>query len=69
MEAINKAHQTTVNRFIKWNDKYDALVNAEKEESPAGERAYEKALDLWCELPKREQANLMRLDKSLVGSY
>jgi hypothetical protein len=56
--AINPKHQKLVNKFLKANAKYDELVNAGTEESRKGDNAYNKAQELYLELPKREQANL-----------
>lgn len=57
--AINKKHQALINRFIKWDAKYNAIVNAsDGDEGRAGEKAYNKAADIWHALPKREQANI-----------
>lgn len=69
VEAINKKHQRTVNVFVRANAKYDTLVNQEKEETAAGYNAYEKALDAWEELPKREQDNICKHIDGVRGSY
>ncbi|AUR95959.1 hypothetical protein NVP1215B_041 [Vibrio phage 1.215.B._10N.222.54.F7] len=67
--AITKKHQKNVNAFVAWNAKYDALVDQDKEETRAGENAYAKALDYWCELPKREQANIAKQIPNVKGCY
>lgn len=56
--AINPKHQKLVNKFLKANAKYDELVNLGTEDTPKGDKAYEKASAFYLELPKREQANL-----------
>ena len=58
MLALNKKYQTTVNRVVLWNNKYNTLVEQGREESQRGECAYDKLMSYWSELPKREQINL-----------
>lgn len=62
--AINKKYQSTVNRFIAWNDKHDQAVNEENEKK--AEKTYDKACELFRLLPKREQMNIM---KSGINGY
>lgn len=56
--AINKKHQKNVNGFIKWDTKYNNLVNQEKNSTRSSEIAYDKASCYLDELPKRERTNL-----------
>ncbi len=67
--AINPKYQTKVNAFVRWNEKYDALVDSSKEESKAGDNAYEKAKDNWDLLPKREQANIAKHIEHVQDGY
>lgn len=67
--AINKTHQKTVNKFVKFNAKYDALVDAGRDETAQAANSYEKALDSWSELPKREQANIVKQIPNVKGCY
>ena len=59
--AINKKYQTTINRFIRWDKKYNAIVE-ETDDSCEGKQglAYDKAHEYFHELPKREQKNLSK---------
>jgi hypothetical protein len=67
--AVNKKYQSTVNRFLAWNFKYDQLVNQELDETRKGEHAYEKAFELYHELTKREQANICKTFNEIKGCY
>ncbi len=59
--AINPKYQSTVNRFILWDSKYSAIVDATEDNGGAKqENAYDKALTIWLELPKREQKNISK---------
>ncbi|WP_112479551.1 hypothetical protein [Vibrio variabilis] len=58
--ATNKSHQAKVNRFIRWDEKYNALVDAEKDGTSAAWNAYDKAAECWEELPKRERTNIAK---------
>lgn len=59
--AINSKHQKTVNKFLSWNAKYDAIVDATEDNGGRKqENAYNKASEFFSELPKREQKNLAR---------
>lgn len=69
IQAITKKHQKTVNKFVKFNAKYDALVDAGRDETTAAANSYEKAFDAWCELPKREQANIVKQIPNVKGCY
>lgn len=61
VKAINKKHQSTVNRFIKANARYDQIVDeTEDNGGMKQERAYDKAYELFHELPAREQKNIAR---------
>lgn len=68
--AINKKHQKNVNKFVQWDEKYNAAVDANAandcDTCTKQERAYEKAITLFQELPKREQDNL-RKNMDCVG--
>lgn len=71
IKSINKKYQVTVNRFLKWDAKYEAIVNENdilegdgklteaRENKQAA--AYDKASIYFDELPKREQKNLGKL--------
>ena len=63
--AINKKYQSTVNRFITWNNKHDQAVNEENEKK--AEKTYDKAYELFHLLPKREQMNIMK--SGITGYY
>ena len=74
--AINKKHQAAVNRYIKAITKYNSIVDAMDSEDDhrsfarlerAEERAYDKAYDIWCELPKRERMNITKTDSLLAA--
>jgi hypothetical protein len=69
IRAINKKYQSKINRFLSWDGKYNDLVNLDLEESRKGENAYDKANDLWLELPKREQNNIFKYVPELKGCY
>lgn len=69
VKAVNPKHQPTVERFLSANAVYDALVDIEKEETPRGQKAYEKALNLWSKLPKTEQNNIERALPVVKGCY
>lgn len=59
MQAINKKYQKLVDRFLKADAAYNAIVDATEDNGGAKqERAYEKAQELYSQLPKREQKNL-----------
>jgi hypothetical protein len=71
--AINKSHQTKVNRAIYWLKKYNELNTQRDTASDYDESAlykkldrqcaasFDKYLDIVCELPKRERE---RIEKS-----
>ncbi len=65
VKAINKKHQKFVNAFLKWDAKYNSLVNHNDANDIEGcrkqENAFSKALDNWEELPKREQSNISKI--------
>lgn len=69
IQAITKKHQKNVNAFVKYNAKYDALVDDGRDETTQAANSYEKALDAWCDLPKREQANIIKLIPNVKGCY
>ena len=70
IKSINKKHQAIVNRFVKWSLKYDAIVNETGDSgSTKQQNAWDKAAELWVELPKREQANLARQLPNVKGCY
>lgn len=69
VNAINQKHQRKVTAFIRWNAKYDSLVNEGKDETRAAENAYNKALEYWSELPKREQKNIEKHIEYVKESY
>lgn len=59
--AINKKYQVRINRFIKADIKYDAIVDSTDDNGGLKqERAYDKAAELFHDLPKREQKNLSK---------
>lgn len=67
--AMNPKHQRKVNAFIKWNAKYDDLVNKCLEDSNSAYNAYDNAQEIWCELPKREQSNIAKQIPHVKGCY
>ena len=67
--AINKKYQKNVNAFVRWNAKYDALVDAGKDETQQSETAYEKAFSIYNDLPKRERANINKNVPHVKGTY
>lgn len=70
IEAINKKHQVNVNRFVSWNDKYDAIVSATDDNGGSKqEAAHNKASEYWHELPKREQLNIVKSNQLVKGCY
>ena len=68
--AINPKYQSMVKRFVKWDKKYNAIVDfnhandLDESNCPKQERAYEKAAEIFHDLPKREQANI---NKTITG--
>lgn len=60
--AFNSKWQATVNRFVKADIKYDGIVDAndaaDRDGSPQQSSAYDRASELFHELPKREQQKL-----------
>lgn len=58
IKSINSKHQATVDKFVKFDTKYNQLVDEGKEESKQGDNVYEKACELFSSLPKTEQNNL-----------
>jgi hypothetical protein len=59
MIAINKKYQSVIKRFLAWDKKYNDLIDAaDGDECRKAENAYNKAAELWAELPKREQSNI-----------
>lgn len=69
VEALNKKNQRKVNTFLRHNAKYDELVNKCMEDSDSAYDAYDKAHDVWCELPKREQQNIAKYIPNVKGCY
>ncbi|HDM8192307.1 TPA: hypothetical protein P0E30_003740 [Vibrio harveyi] len=69
VKALNKKHQRKVDTFLRHNAKYDDLVNKCMEDSDSAYNAYDKALDVWCELPKREQQNIAKQIPNVKGCY
>ncbi|WGL39686.1 hypothetical protein PG288_6 [Vibrio phage PG288] len=73
IKSVNPKHQKSVNRFLTWDQKYDQAVNenqqADRDDSPAQSRAYNRAADLWSALPKREQQNIVKHKPALKGCY
>ena len=79
LKAINKAHQTTLNKLYKVDRKYNALVDAgdmlddtvsvrkwEAQEA-AQEACYDTLIDLWDSLPKREQTSANKQYEAIHG--
>lgn len=62
--AINSKYQSLINRFLKWNHNYNQLVNLnhhrDRDTCPKQEKAYDKAMECWDQLPKREQQNVSK---------
>ena len=59
--ALNKKWQATVNRFIKWDKKYNDLVNLDDDKNDRKqENAFNKAAENFNELPKREVRNISK---------
>ena len=65
--AINKKHQATVNRFVKADAKYDALVDKHAAADNETQRAadaeadiFNTAFEIIRDLPKREVANIAK---------
>lgn len=70
IQAISKKYQAVVNRFADWNAKYDAIVSETQDEGGnKQQRAYDKASENWHELPKREQANIVKHLPLVKGCY
>lgn len=73
--AVNERHQKTVDQFLKWNAKHDQQVNENHENGSTYEtrlkqsRYYGKARNLWIDLPKREQINIVRTYPELKDCY
>lgn len=61
IQAINPKYQSIINRFIRWDRKYQHIVDTTDDNGGlAQERAYNKAYELFNDLPKREQKNLSK---------
>jgi len=72
VKAINKKHQSMVNKAIKYNALYDELNELRNNADDIGveklfrkydrmcENAFDKFLDAMNELPNREQKNIMK---------
>ncbi|OES24038.1 hypothetical protein [Alteromonas macleodii] len=59
--AINPKYQTTVDRFVKWDIRYNAIVDATEDNGGTKQAsAYEKAYNAFHSLPKREQQNITK---------
>jgi len=56
--ALSKKHQKGVNRFIKYDAKYNELVDQEKDCTRPGEKAWDNAMDAWNHLPVVERRNV-----------
>ena len=69
MSALNPKYNSLVKRFLKHNAKYDYYVDTEQDHLRAADMAYTNACDIWDELPKREQANLVKQNPELKGAY
>ena len=79
LNAINKAHQTTLNKLYKVDRKYNALVDAGDmiddaasiktwdAQEAAQEACYETLIDLWDSLPKREQDSANKQYEAIHG--
>ena len=79
LKAINKAHQTTLNKLYKVDRKYNALVDAGDmiddaasiktwdAQEAAQEACYETLIDLWDSLPKREQDSANKQYEAIHG--
>lgn len=65
--AINPKYQRNVTRYFNFDRQYNELVNQELDETPKGEKLFERCLDIWSELPKREQANISKVYSHLFG--
>ena len=70
--AINKKHQSTVNKCLKHYRKYHELVNLNGDEgTQINQQKQENQFDaykiLLDELPKREQVNFEKQHKSIHG--
>jgi len=46
---------------------YHQLVNSGADETPKGERVFNRALELWAELPKTVQRNIGRAYFKIYG--
>lgn len=58
---VNKKYQSLVNRFIKADTKYNSIVDKTDDNGGlAQEKAYDKACELFEQLPKRERLNLSK---------
>jgi hypothetical protein len=62
--AIHPRHQKAVDRFVKADARYDAIVAKNhavgKDSSLAQENAYDKAAHIFDNLPIREQQNICK---------
>ena len=79
LNAINKVHQTTLNKLYKVDRKYNALVDAGDmiddaasiktwdAQEAAQEACYETLIDLWDSLPKREQTSANKQYEAIHG--
>ena len=77
IKAINKKHQRAVTKAYSLYRKYHELVNLEDTVEPytgaadrlanKQEKAYDKYLDVFEELPQREQASFVKQHTTLHG--
>lgn len=75
--AINKTHQTALNRAYRAYRKYHLLVNQEDSFDPCSkdmdrltakqEKAFDAYIEIYEELPKREQMTFNQQHKNLHG--
>ena len=62
VRAINQQHQAAVSSFVYWDTKYNDLVDLDDDKNERKqEKAYNKAYELYSELPAREQKQLNKL--------
>jgi hypothetical protein len=60
IETVPAKHLKTAGAYLLADRAYHQLVNSGADETPKGERVFNRALELWAELPKTVQRNISR---------
>ncbi len=60
IETVPAKHLKTAGAYLAADRAYHGLVNVGADETPKAERLFNRALELWAELPKTVQRNMGR---------